>query len=281
MATNCSDGRPWMSLGLPGVLPFEAMTKSHYILLAALAGVSGLAAWQAMQLRELRDTNQALTAQAKTFISMAPSAAAAVPADSVTASLARPLMPADALAVVTSDTVPDRVVTDDASITPVVYIPIVGNILVPLAGVPLVLVALAVVALVILVGMMGWLVFGRYVLNDTPTWAEALALLLVLYMTSLGVAVASPLVNPQGMELICSGSGAIKVLLKTDDGARELRSHTPDCPLCVQAGSPLPVVQAQVPAPHPLSHALQPIVAADIAWRTAAPLPARGPPESS
>ena len=34
-----------------------------------------------------------------------------------------------------------------------------------------------------------WQVFGRYVLNDTPTWAESLALLLVLYMTMLGVAV--------------------------------------------------------------------------------------------
>jgi TRAP-type transport system small permease protein len=34
-----------------------------------------------------------------------------------------------------------------------------------------------------------WQVVGRYVLNDTPTWAEALALLLVLYMTALGVAV--------------------------------------------------------------------------------------------
>ena len=79
MATNCGAGRPWMSLGFPAVLPFEAMTKSHYILLAALAGVSGLAAWQAMQLSELRDTNQALTTQAKTLISLAPSAAAVVP----------------------------------------------------------------------------------------------------------------------------------------------------------------------------------------------------------
>lgn len=32
-------------------------------------------------------------------------------------------------------------------------------------------------------------VIGRYVFNDTPTWAEPLALLLVLYVTSLGVAV--------------------------------------------------------------------------------------------
>ena len=32
-------------------------------------------------------------------------------------------------------------------------------------------------------------VIGRYVLNDTPTWAENLALLLVLFVTSFGVAV--------------------------------------------------------------------------------------------
>ncbi|KAF1023169.1 MAG: 2,3-diketo-L-gulonate TRAP transporter small permease protein YiaM [Paracidovorax wautersii] len=32
-------------------------------------------------------------------------------------------------------------------------------------------------------------VVGRYVFNDTPTWTEALALQLVLYVTALGVAV--------------------------------------------------------------------------------------------
>jgi TRAP-type C4-dicarboxylate transport system permease small subunit len=32
-------------------------------------------------------------------------------------------------------------------------------------------------------------VVGRYVFNDTPTWAEALALQLVLYVTAFGVAV--------------------------------------------------------------------------------------------
>ncbi len=34
-----------------------------------------------------------------------------------------------------------------------------------------------------------WQVFGRYVLNDTPTWAEAVALLGVLFVTALGLAV--------------------------------------------------------------------------------------------
>lgn len=34
-----------------------------------------------------------------------------------------------------------------------------------------------------------WQVFGRYVLNNTPTWAESLALLIVLYVTMLGAAI--------------------------------------------------------------------------------------------
>ena len=43
-------------------------------------------------------------------------------------------------------------------------------------------------ALVVLVAIFGWLVFGRYVLNDTPTWVEQLALLLVITITFLGSA---------------------------------------------------------------------------------------------
>lgn len=35
-------------------------------------------------------------------------------------------------------------------------------------------------ALVGLIAMMGWLVFGRYVLNDTPTWVERGATLAIL-----------------------------------------------------------------------------------------------------
>ena len=47
----------------------------------------------------------------------------------------------------------------------------------------------AVAGLVAIVAAVITQVFGRYVLNDTPTWAEALAMLLVLYVTMLGVAV--------------------------------------------------------------------------------------------
>lgn len=47
---------------------------------------------------------------------------------------------------------------------------------------------LASLALVVLVAVFGWLVFGRYVLNNTPTWVEQLSLLLVVAITFLGSA---------------------------------------------------------------------------------------------
>jgi len=45
------------------------------------------------------------------------------------------------------------------------------------------------VALVVLTVIFGWLVFGRYVLNDTPTWVEQVSLLLVVYIGFLGASV--------------------------------------------------------------------------------------------
>lgn len=47
---------------------------------------------------------------------------------------------------------------------------------------------LAGVLLVFLIASFGWLVFGRYVLNDTPTWVEQSSLLIVVYITCLGAA---------------------------------------------------------------------------------------------
>lgn len=45
------------------------------------------------------------------------------------------------------------------------------------------------VSLVVLTVIFGWLVFGRYVLNATPTWVEQTALLLVMVIAFLGAAV--------------------------------------------------------------------------------------------
>lgn len=48
---------------------------------------------------------------------------------------------------------------------------------------------LAVAGLIGIVTVVGVQVFGRYVLNDTPIWAESTALVLILYVTMLGAAV--------------------------------------------------------------------------------------------
>jgi TRAP-type C4-dicarboxylate transport system permease small subunit len=48
---------------------------------------------------------------------------------------------------------------------------------------------LAVVMLITIILCVQYQVVGRYIFNDTPTWAEGLALQLVLYVTALGVAV--------------------------------------------------------------------------------------------
>ena len=58
----------------------------------------------------------------------------------------------------------------------------------------------AVAGLVVIVGIVAWQVFGRYVLNASPTWTENLALVLVLYVTLIGAAVGVRDAGHLGME---------------------------------------------------------------------------------
>jgi hypothetical protein len=91
---------------------------------------------------------------------------------------------------------------------------------------------------------------------------------LVWFALSIGVAIASPVVNPQGMDLVCTSTGSMKLVVQGEDDGVASSSHTLDCPLCASISAP----------PSPLAHALQPLVAAHIAAITAPPLPSRGPP---
>jgi TRAP-type transport system small permease protein len=60
----------------------------------------------------------------------------------------------------------------------------------------------AVAALFGIVSVVIWQVFGRYVLNDTPTWAESVALILVIYVTMFGAAAGVRDAGHIGMESI-------------------------------------------------------------------------------
>lgn len=59
---------------------------------------------------------------------------------------------------------------------------------------------LSVAGLVAIVAIVAWQVFGRYVLNASPTWTETLALVLVLYVTLIGAAVGVRDAGHLGME---------------------------------------------------------------------------------
>lgn len=107
-------------------------------------------------------------------------------------------------------------------------------------------------------------------------------LVLAWFVLSLGVAVASPIIKPQNILLICTGTGAMKVLVQAEDGTADIQVHsTLDCPLCATLAAPPPEPGATVQSVHPLAYALLGIPAALIAVRTAAPMPARGPPAVS
>jgi TRAP-type transport system small permease protein len=59
---------------------------------------------------------------------------------------------------------------------------------------------LAVAGLFGIIASVVWQVFGRYVLNDTPVWAESTALLLVIWVTMLGAAAGVRDAGHIGME---------------------------------------------------------------------------------
>ena len=103
-------------------------------------------------------------------------------------------------------------------------------------------------------------------------------LVLVWFALSVGVAIASPMVNPQAMDVVCTSTGSMKLVVQGDDDSTAASSHTLDCPLCASMSAPPPALNTQLTHASPLAHALRPLAAAHIASVTAPPLPSRGPP---
>jgi hypothetical protein len=105
--------------------------------------------------------------------------------------------------------------------------------------------------------------------------------MLVWFALSIGVAIASPWVSPQGLQLVCSAAGSVKAITGSDDGITKPRRLTLDCPLCAGVGAPPPVVVAYFSSAAPRFFALPAQHSFILPLASAAPLPARGPPTLS
>ena len=119
---------------------------------------------------------------------------------------------------------------------------------------------------------------AMYILRTSSLLAR---LVLAWFVLTLGVAIASPIVHPQSMQVICSDGGSMKLVATGDDEAAQGVHHTLDCPLCLATTLPAPPASRRVAEPQPMAHALHPFATAHIAALLGAPLPPRGPPTLS
>ena len=104
--------------------------------------------------------------------------------------------------------------------------------------------------------------------------------LLVWLVLFVGSAVASPLVKPEAVHLVCSAIGGVKLVQFDAAGAdADAAAHTAlDCPACLPLiAPPVADVFAPLPTGH-LSHVLQPLPAARLATLLGQPWQARAPP---
>jgi hypothetical protein len=97
----------------------------------------------------------------------------------------------------------------------------------------------------------------------------------------IGVAIASPIVNPTETQMVCTTAGGMKMVVSGEQGEESKLATNMDCPLCAVVVFPKPSCQASINKLSPLAHALHPVAAALIASRSAPPFPSRGPPSFS
>lgn len=101
---------------------------------------------------------------------------------------------------------------------------------------------------------------------------------LAWFALHLGAAIASPIVQPKLMEMICSSAGALKIITQSADGSVALGDVGMDCSLCLLGSSAPVTTHVQLPALAPQAGApvIQGHVFAVIVMAT--PPPARAPP---
>jgi hypothetical protein len=105
-------------------------------------------------------------------------------------------------------------------------------------------------------------------------------LVLVWFALFIGVAIASPILNPTETQMVCSSAGGMKMVAAGEEGTEGEAKLTVnmDCPLCAHVVVPFQSGSTTFDHASPLAHSLHPVAAAIIAAQTAPPLPSRGPP---
>ncbi|MBS0607991.1 MAG: hypothetical protein KGM60_07015 [Comamonadaceae bacterium] len=101
------------------------------------------------------------------------------------------------------------------------------------------------------------------------------------FIFSLGATLATPVVQPRGVELVCSAIHGAALVVHGDTGNAVLDTLGMDCPLCLLGSAP-PQRTANTPSTLPHVHVAPvapPLVFAMAPMAT--PPPARGPPSFS
>lgn len=97
----------------------------------------------------------------------------------------------------------------------------------------------------------------------------------------MGVAVASPILNPDSVQLVCTSGGSVKLVTAQVDGQDASdNGHGLHCPLCLPLLAP-PAAAAPALAPLGQSHALTSLAQTPLASLIGLPWQARAPPSFS
>ena len=103
-------------------------------------------------------------------------------------------------------------------------------------------------------------------------------LVLVWFALFIGVAVASPILNPTETQMVCSSAGGMKMVVFGEEGVDAKLTTKMDCPLCAAVVLAADSCSLGLQKVSPLAHLLHPVAVALVASLTAPPLPSRGPP---
>jgi hypothetical protein len=130
-----------------------------------------------------------------------------------------------------------------------------------------------------LIGKLGRIDFCHNGVMQTLRNSKFIAkLVLVWFALFLGSAIASTVIKPENLQMVCATGGVMKMVNTSSDDGKVDVTASMDCPLCATVTAPPPPLSIHFEKLSPLAHALQPVVAAHIASVTAPPLPSRGPP---